>query len=127
MRGRGKILCVDFDGVIHSYTSGWKGAETVSDPPVPGAMEWLLEMDAERFGVAIFSSRSGQPGGIGAMRGYIRYCADDAGLDSSFVDRLEFPTEKPQAFMSIDDRGFRFEGTFPSLTELDAFRPWNRR
>ena len=27
------ILCLDFDGVVHSYTSGWKGADVIPDPP----------------------------------------------------------------------------------------------
>lgn len=30
------ILCLDFDGVCHSYTSGWKGAAVIPDPAVPG-------------------------------------------------------------------------------------------
>ena len=29
----------DFDGVIHSYTSGWKGTTEIPDPPVPGIQE----------------------------------------------------------------------------------------
>ena len=37
------IICVDFDGVIHSYTSGWKGIDVIPDDPVPGAIEWLEE------------------------------------------------------------------------------------
>lgn len=35
------ILCVDFDGVIHSYTSGWQGETIIADPPVKGALKWL--------------------------------------------------------------------------------------
>lgn len=39
-----KTICIDFDGVLHSYTSGWQGEDVASDPPVPGAIEWLREM-----------------------------------------------------------------------------------
>ena len=60
------ILCLDFDGVIHSYTSGWKGADVIPDPPVDGALDFL-ERASAHFDVQIFSSRSNQPGGIEAM------------------------------------------------------------
>src|SRR5215467_12984729 len=38
-----KTLCMDLDGVLHSYTSGWGGHEVIADPPVPGAMEFLYD------------------------------------------------------------------------------------
>ena len=66
------ILCVDFDGVIHSYASGWKGADAIPDPPVPGAMEFLREA-LRHFRVSIFSSRSNQPGGIAAMQARLEH------------------------------------------------------
>ena len=50
------ILSLDFDGVIHSYTSGWQGPRTIPDAPVPGALRFLIEAQ-RRFQVAIFSSR----------------------------------------------------------------------
>ena len=60
------ILCLDFDGVCHSYISGWKGAAVVPDPPVDGLFEFLLDA-SQYFDTVIFSSRSQQEGGTAAM------------------------------------------------------------
>ena len=66
------ILCLDFDGVIHSFSSGWKGADVIPDPPVPGAIEFICDALAH-FDVAIYSSRSGQAGGIDAMGEWLHH------------------------------------------------------
>lgn len=66
-----KLLALDFDGVLHSYTSGWKGPRTIPDPPVPGALEFLTNA-VTRFDVHIFSSRSRYIGGRWAMRRWLR-------------------------------------------------------
>ena len=63
-------LVLDFDGVLHSYTSGWKGAAVIPDPPVPGALEFVVRA-LERFEVAVLSSRSHQWGGRGAMKRWL--------------------------------------------------------
>lgn len=34
-----QTVVFDFDGVIHSYTSGWHGACVADDPVVPGIRE----------------------------------------------------------------------------------------
>lgn len=120
-----KNICVDFDGVLHSYTSGWKGEEVVADPPTPGAMAWLTELQRdEDLKVLIYSSRSKAPAGVVAMRGWLREHGAPFGLD---VDKLEFPTEKPAAFLTIDDRAICFQGTFPTLGAIHDFKPWNQR
>lgn len=129
-RGRLPILCLDFDGVLHGYQSGWQGAAIIPDPPVPGAVEFL-HAAVERFRVVIYSSRSGQPGGIDAMRGWlhmqVRAVIEDRGEAEHVLGRLEFATEKPAAFVTIDDRAITFTGTWPSLDEIAAFQPWNKK
>lgn len=125
------ILCLDFDGVIHSYTSGWKGAEIIPDPPVPGALEFLQEA-VKHFRVAIFSSRSHQPGGAVAMRTWLgahilkRQSITELG-DPPWFAQLEWPMEKPPALVTIDDRAITFDGTWPSIESLKAFKPWNKK
>ncbi len=120
------ILCLDFDGVIHSYTSGWKGAAVIPDPPVPGAIKFLHEA-VYHFRIAIFSRRSNQPGGIEAMKVWLKAAseADPVHLGPWFL-QLEWPTENPPAFLTIDDRAWTFNGTWPSIEELKGFKPWNK-
>lgn len=131
MNARKPILCLDFDGVVHSYTSGWKGADVIPDPPVPGALEFIIDA-LDRFEVHVFSSRSNQPGGIGAMQNWLRRhiweIGDGAVIDGSAIVReIHWPTEKPPALVTIDDRAICFTGEWPSLDEIAAFQPWNRK
>jgi hypothetical protein len=117
-----QTICVDFDGVLHSYTSPWAGATVITDAPVPRAVEWLKSVQ-EHYDVAIFSSRSHVPGGIDAMRQWLV----GHGLDEAVLERISFPQEKPPARVYIDDRAWRFEGAFPTVSELESFEPWNKR
>lgn len=120
---------MDFDGVLHSYASEWQGACVIPDPPVPGAFEWLTEMvnyadeDGNTFEIAVYSSRSKEPGAIEAMREWFI----DYGLPGEVFAKLTFPTEKPAAFLLIDDRAFRFEGSFPEAQWIINFKSWVRR
>lgn len=125
------IVCVDFDGVLHSYTSGWKGACVIPDPPVPGALEWLISASQDpRLEVCVYSSRSKEPGAIHAMKEWLRrYIGEfvSAEVEDQVLARLTFPTQKPAASMTIDDRAFCFEGSFPTIDWILEFKPWNKR
>lgn len=122
------ILCMDFDGVIHSYTSGWHGVDVIPDPPVEGALEFLKEA-TKYFEVHIFSARSHQLGGIKAMQLWLfRSIVKEFPLaDINWYFKLKFPLNKPASFLSIDDRGFCFTGKFPDPKELLKFKPWHKK
>jgi len=123
------ILCLDFDGVIHSYASGWKGADIIPDGPVPGALMFLQEA-LQHFDVAIFSSRSHQPGGLKAMQTWLaNWALSEMAVDEdlAWIDKIQWPLEKPAAFVTLDDRALTFDGTWPAIAALKEFKPWNKR
>jgi hypothetical protein len=125
------ILCLDFDGVCHQYTSGWRGAAVIPDEYVPGLFEFL-ENAKKEFDVQVFSSRSNQEGGIEAM---IAWFMDQRKLWRSRGNKppidtpleISFPTEKPPAFVGLDDRVIQFQGEWPSVNMLRNFKPWNKQ
>lgn len=133
-----KILCLDFDGVIHSYSSGWKGPRTIPDAPVPGAIEFIesfindfcdipdsiCAMAPEgTWELHIFSSRTHYWFGRRAMRRWLV----DVGLDPAYLEVIKFPKHKPPAMVTIDDRVMCFNGTWPDFKEITNFVPWNKR
>lgn len=147
-----QILCLDFDGVLHSYKSGWKGAAVIPDAPVPGALEFVVRA-LDRFRVSVFSSRSHQWGGRRAMKGWLYHNLVNEAVDAApwwldkicewsmmdpwqesveyaarkIVRSVEWPLFKPSAMISLDDRALTFDGTWPALETLGAFKPWNKR
>lgn len=123
------ILCLDFDGVIHSYTSPWVDAQTIPDPPVEGAIAFMLAA-LNHFDVVIYSSRSKDPRGIAAMKSWLYEHAGAAWHESPCGPGLEdvrFEHQKPAAFLTIDDRALTFDGAWPSLDAIKTFKPWNKR
>jgi hypothetical protein len=125
-----KILCLDFDGVVHSYTTPWVAPHIIPDEPVTGALAFIQEA-LKTFRVMIYSSRSADPEGIRAMQIWLREqaYANAKHLDAPDLGWLldvEWPMQKPPAFLTIDDRAIMFTGTWPAIADLVAFKPWNR-
>ena len=125
------ILCLDFDGVVHSYISGWQGADIITDPPVDGAIAFMIQA-LDHFDVCVFSSRSNQKGGVRAMENWLKEHAGACWYPSpagAGLEEVRFVTEKPPAFLTIDDRAITFHGDFSTLSpeELLKFKPWNKR
>lgn len=61
-----KTVCMDFDGVIHAYTSGWdkvNGATSILDGPVEG-IKTVIEELRKDYKVVIVSTRCFQKGGV---------------------------------------------------------------
>jgi hypothetical protein len=128
MADRKPILCLDFDGVLHSYKSGWQGATVIPDPPVDGAAEFLRRA-VEAFDVEVHSSRSGEESGPAAMRFWLWKVLRDGGMlpdaaTEMVGQRIAFPRHKPPAFVTLDDRAVTFTGQWPTIEELLAFEPW---
>ena len=145
MKDKKPILCIDFDGVIHAYTSGWQGPRNIPDDIIPGAIEFL-DKATGHFKVCIYSSRSRYLGAKRAMKKWIRAHYENYVLEQypefierdpmnedramyesvtdSFMWSLKFPTRKPPAFLMIDDRAFLFKGEFPNPKKLLKFKPW---
>jgi hypothetical protein len=125
-----RIIAVDFDGVLHDDGCGWKGPAVILGPAVPGAINWLSGLLRARndegkliLDVRIFSSRCRSPEGIEAMKVWL----GNQGLGLKDLAELHFAVEKPPAWVTIDDRVFRFEGRYPTLAWLLEFNSWTRR
>ena len=113
-----QTVVFDFDGVIHSYTSGWKGADIIPDPPVPGIKEAIEEIRAAGYEVVIVSTRTASPDGWFAVNEWLI----DNGIK---VDRV--CAEKPPAIVYIDDRAICFDGNPDTLLgKIQTFKPWNK-
>ena len=111
-----KTVVFDFDGVIHSYTSGWKGESIIPDPLVLGIKKAISEIRKAGYEVVVVSTRCATNDGIKAVNKYL--------LENGIVvDRV--CKEKPPAIVYIDDRAICFDGkTDALLDKINNFKPW---
>ena len=115
-----RTVVFDFDGVIHSYSSGWKGADCIPDPPVPGIEKALAKLHQE-YEIAIVSSRCSTQAGVDAINHWLY----KNGL-AQYVDKV--CKEKPPAIVYIDDRAICFDGHPETLLKkIQNFQPWYKK
>lgn len=113
-------ICIDFDGVLHAYTSGWKGASVIPDGPVPGAIDWLCDLvdplrGDQGFKVVIQSSRARRPWGWLAIRRWLKehivyHYGSDMTRAYDVLGMISVTSRKPAAIVYVDDRAWRFDG-----------------
>jgi hypothetical protein len=105
-----RTVAVDFDGVLHSYTSGWTGYRPL-DGPEPGALAFVEGLIGSGYAVVVMSSRADHPAGVAGIRGWLA----EHGFPALRVTNL-----KVAAVAYIDDRGVGYRGTFDGIAgEVD--------
>lgn len=113
-----KTAVFDFDGVIHSYKSGWKGITVIPDPPVDG-IKHAIEVIRKKYRVVVFSSRCRTKEGMDAIR---KWLAKHSIAVDDIVDH------KPPAEVYVDDRAIQFDGNVNTLLhKIETFVPWYER
>lgn len=116
-----KTVVFDFDGVIHSYTSGWQGVDVIPDEPVKGIENALKEIHEAGYEIAIVSTRCSAVVGAKAVAEWL----NKYGL-AQYIDKI--CKEKPPAIVYIDDRAICFDGKPEKLlSKIESFVPWNKK
>ena len=114
-----RTVVFDFDGVIHSYTSGFIGIDNIPDPPVEGIKDTIAQLRKEGYKVVVVTTRATQPAGKFAVIRWLhkhRIAVDDV------------TGQKPPAMVYVDDRAICFNGNTEGLVEqVKNFEPWNRK
>lgn len=126
------ILCLDFDGVIHSYDRGWHDG-TIYGVVTPGFFEWANEAK-HYFRLVIYSSRSKTAEGRKAMHDWMmkqwsEWKRNGGESGDGWLVEFEYAHEKPPAFLTIDDRCMVFAGQWALMppSELAKFKPWTEK
>ena len=112
-----RVIAFDFDGVIHSYLSGWQGETNIPDPPVPGIKEVIDKLHSNGFEVAVISSRANTADGAVAIGNWLRENQIQVDVITSY---------KIPARCYIDDRAINFnpEDVKYLFDKIVNFKTW---
>ena len=121
MKGNGKTICIDFDGVISNY-KGYKGWG-VFEPPVDGTIEYMNRLKADGWRIIIFTCRNETK----LIQDYCeQHCIPVDEINRNSTQHPNTNMGKPYADVYLDDRGMCFKGDWKkTYSQLKRFKPWN--
>ena len=110
-------LAIDFDGVIHTFDKGYFDGTCYGDP-IPGSLEAIKSLSS-KFRIIIFTAKAkpdrplvtGKTGSELVWEWLEKYGV------AEYVHAVT--SEKPRAFLYIDDNGYRFETWENTLQFID--------
>lgn len=102
-----KTLAIDFDGVIHKYSKGFKGLDNAYDEPTDGTKDALQKLKDRGYILKILSSRPKE-----VILPWLKKYELDSYIEE--VSNHKFP-----ATVYIDDRGYQFNDWYNTLIDLE--------
>lgn len=120
-----RVILIDFDATLNSYVSGFEPLrpEHLPDPPIPGAIGFVRRLCASSlYKPVIFTTRvydetldRDSTKVIYAIRDWLAHY----GLEPVVAQQMEVTSRKIMNSLIIDDKAFRFEGRYPTPSEID--------
>ncbi len=110
-------IVFDFDGVIHSYNSGWKGVDVIPDPPVEGIADVMQKLLDNGYDVMILSTRCEIKEARLAMEKWLKQYN---------IPYTQIIAHKVPALVYVDDRGLKFDGNHVErlFDSIVNFKTW---
>jgi hypothetical protein len=115
-----KLILMDFDGTIHSFsTNNWKGVDVIDGKVVPGMKELIKDLRKD-YQVYVYSSRCLESKGIKAIEKWLK----EKGI---VVDGIT-SKKLPYASIIVDDRNIGFNGDAERLrNDIKNFKVWTKK
>ena len=102
---RKKIICLDFDGVIHDHLLTWKGIDIIEGMPTQDAKETITQLK-DTYTIIVYSGRCKEQRGVDAISEW---------LGKHEIDVDEVSNCKPLADYYVDDKAIRFNGDWDGM------------
>ena len=111
-------VCLDFDGVVHQYVSGWKGYDTVLDPPIASTVKAIKKLRENGYRVVICTARSEHLDGHKAVVDWLK---------KYNIEVDDVCATKPTAMIYIDDRAVTYVPDMDICEVVKSFKPWVKK
>lgn len=113
----GKTVAIDFDGVIHKSSKGFHDG-TIYDDPIPGSLEAIKQISQE-YEIVVYTCKAKKDRPLVQGKTGIQL-VEEWLVKHKFSDYIkEVTSDKPRAFVYIDDRAIEFTDWKSAMEKLN--------